>query len=415
MTDSSKLFSPLTIGRHTLAGRLFKTATSETRAVPDGFVTDELLEFYEPIAAAGTPLIVTGNLFVSREGKSTFRMCGADHDDKVPGLAQWASLTHRHGGIIYGQINHCGRQVMARAMGLDSAVSASDVREKVMGTKPRPLTRDEIKRVIGEYAKSAEVCQKAGFDGVQIHAGHGYLISQFLTPYTNRRRDEYGGSFVKRLRFLLEVYAAVRQRTGPDFSVILKINGMDALPARKGLSTRELVEVARILAEEGLDAVEVTVGHYESGFPMIRGSFNEFFKGLIQEGIGDQLPWLQRTGVKAFRPVMAAAFNGLWPPKEGFNLAYAAEFKKRLKIPVICVGGFQTRERMEAAIASGACDAVSSARAMIADPYLFRNLKQGIRGPQCDWCNGCIARAGRLPVECYNKDVKKEKDRMLAA
>ncbi|MEW5736785.1 MAG: NADH:flavin oxidoreductase [Thermodesulfobacteriota bacterium] len=414
-TDTSVLFSPLAIGRHTLSGRLFKTATSETRADPDGFVTDELLEFYEPIAKAGTPLIVTGNLFVSREGKSTFRMCGADNDDKVPGLSRWAALVHRHGGIIYGQINHCGRQVMARAMGLDSAVSASDVREKVMGTKPRPLGRDEIKRVVAEYAKSAEVCEKAGFDGVQIHAGHGYLISQFLTPYTNRRTDEYGGSFANRLRFLLEVYASVRQRTSPGFSVILKINGRDALPARKGLSTRELVEVARILAEEGLEAVEITVGHYESGFPMIRGSFSEFFKGLMKEGIGDQLPWLQRNGVKAFRPVMAAAFNELWPPREGFNLSYAAEFRKRLKIPVICVGGFQTRPHMEQAIGSGACDAVSSARAMIADPYLYRNLKTGAQGPQCDWCNACIARAGRLPVECYNKKVKKDKDRMLAA
>ncbi len=404
--DQRLLFSPLSIGKLTLKGRLYKTATSETRASEDGFVTDELLAFYEPIAAAGTPLIVTGNLYVTVAGKSTYRMCGTDNPDKIPGLARWAELVHSHNGALFGQINHCGRQVMARAMGLTSAVSASDVREKVMGTKPRPLSTSEIKDTVAAYAQSAEICQKAGFDGVQLHAGHGYLVNQFLTPYTNRRTDAYGGSFMKRLRFLLEIYWAVRERCGADFPVILKLNGADALPGRHGLSGPELTNVARILESEGLDAVEITVGHYESGFPMIRGTFDEFFKGLMEEGIGGQLPWLQRTGVKAFGPAMAAGFNLLWPPREGFNLAHAARFKKALNIPVICVGGFLSGDAMEDAIRSGRCDAVSSARAMIADPQLFRHVREGVKGPQCDFCNACIARAGRLPVDCYNKKVK---------
>ena len=408
--ESRLLFSPLSIGKLTVPARLFKTATSETRASADGFVTDELLAFYEPIAKAGTPLIITGNLYVTNEGKSTYRMCGADHDDKIPGLARWADLVHSYGGALFGQINHCGRQVMARAMGLTSAVSASDVREKVMGTKPRPLTVAEIRETVKAYAKSAEICQKAGFDGVQLHAGHGYLVNQFLTPYTNRRTDEYGGTFFKRLRFLLEVYWAVRERCGADYPVILKLNGEDALPGRRGLTGKELVDVAKILESEGLDAVEITVGHYESGFPMIRGTFDEFFKGLMTEGIGDQLPWFQRTGVKAFGPAMAAGFNFLWPPREGFNTAHAARFKKALKIPVICVGGFISGEKMEESIKAGRCDAVSSARAMIADPELFRHIKEGTQGPQCDWCNACIARAGRLPVDCYNKKVKPEQE-----
>lgn len=404
--DSRLLFSPLLIGKLQVPARLFKTATSETRASADGFVTDELLAFYEPIAKAGTPLIITGNLYVTQEGKSTFRMCGADNEDKISGLARWADLVHSHGGALFGQINHCGRQVMARAMGLESAVSASDVREKVMGTKPRPLTVAEIRETVKAYARSAEICQKAGFDGVQLHAGHGYLVNQFLTPYTNRRTDEYGGSFFKRLRFLLEVYWAVRERCGADYPVILKLNGADALPGRRGLTGKELVDVARILESEGLDAVEITVGHYESGFPMIRGTFDEFFKGLMSEGIGDQLPWVQRTGVKAFGPMIATGFNFLWPPKEGFNTLHAARFKKAIKIPVICVGGFISGEKMEESIKAGRCDAVSSARAMIADSELFRHVKDGVKGPQCDWCNACIARAGRLPVDCYNKKVK---------
>ncbi len=409
----SILCKPLAIGKLTAAGRVYKTATSETRATEDGFVSDELLDFYEHIAKAGTPLIVTGNLYVSEEGKSTYRMCGADNMDKVPGLKRWADLVHDNGGLLFGQINHCGRQVMARAMGLESAVSASNISEKVMGTKPRAMTSDEVRQVVEAYVHSAEVCAAAGFDGVQIHAGHGYLINQFLTPYTNKRTDEYGGSFVKRMRLLLEIYWGIRDRT--DLAVILKINGADYLPARQGLSTGQLVEVARILQNEGLDGAEITVGHYESGFPMIRGTFNEFFPSLIKEGIGDQLPWFRRWGVTYFHHPLAFVFNRLWPAQEGFNLQYARQFKEKLSIPIICVGGFLTKEKMEEAVGGGVCDAVSSARSMIADPYLFHHVTTGSAGPKCSFCNGCIARAGRLPVECYDEEIKKEKDAMLAS
>jgi 2,4-dienoyl-CoA reductase-like NADH-dependent reductase (Old Yellow Enzyme family) len=414
MTTENILFQPFALGSVTVNGRVCKTATSETRATEDGFVSDELLAFYEPIAKAGTPLIITGNLYVSQEGKSTYRMCGVDAPDKVPGLKRWADLVHRHGGLLFGQINHCGRQVFARAMGLKSAVSASNVMEKVMGTKPRPMTVPEIRESVAQFASSAHYCQEAGFDGVQIHAGHGYLINQFLSPYTNRRQDEYGGDFTKRMRFLLEVYRAVRERVGAAYPVIAKIGGSDALTGRPGLSTVELAEVARILQEEGLDGVEVTVGHYESGFPMIRGTFDDFFDGLMKEGIGWQLPFIRKMGVTLFHRPISLVFNRLWPHYEGFNTGYSREFRKKLTMPVICVGGFLTRQAASEAVSRGWCDAVSVGRAMIADPYLYVHFKKSLSGPKCTFCNGCIARAGRLPVECYDREVKAEKDRMLA-
>ncbi len=414
MNNDNILFEPLTLGKLTLSGRVCKTATSETRASEDGFVTDELLEFYEPIAKAGTPLIITGNLYVTDEGKSTYRMCGVDAPDKIPGLKRWADLAHEHGSLLFGQINHCGRQVFARAMGLDSAVSASNVTEKVMGTKPRPLTGDEIKETIKRFADSAQYCMEAGFDGVQIHAGHGYLINQFLSPYTNRRKDDYGGSFDKCMRFLLEVYRAIRERVGDDYPLIVKIGGADALTGRAGLKTSELVEVARVLQEEGLDGVEITVGHYESGFPMIRGTFGDFFKGLMKEGIGFQMTPFRKAGVTLFRHPISWMFNVIWPHYEGFNTHYSLAFKKKLSIPVICVGGFLTRQAATDAINSGLCDAVSVGRAMIADPYLYKHFKEGITGPECTFCNGCIARAGRLPVDCYDMEVKEAQKKMLA-
>ena len=149
MPGASPLFEPLRIGPLEVGGRVFKTATAETRASEDGFVTDELVRVYEQWARGGTPLIITGNLYVSPQGKSTHRQCGADADDKVPGLARLAAAVHRHGGKLVGQLNHCGRQVIAGHTGVRDPVSASRVFEPLMGTRPRALRADEIPRIQG--------------------------------------------------------------------------------------------------------------------------------------------------------------------------------------------------------------------------------------------------------------------------
>lgn len=414
MAEIDPLFSDLQIGKLNVEGRVYKTATAETRADEDGFVTDELLDFYAPMADAGTPLIITGNIYISRAGKSTHRMTGADDDDKIPGLRRLADTAHAGGSKLFAQLNHCGRQVLADAMGLDSAVSASDVREQLLRTKPRPMTKDEIVQAVSDFATAAERCKQAGFDGVQIHAGHGYLICQFLTPYTNRRRDEYGGSFENRVRFLREVVRETRARVGADFPIILKLNGADALTLRKGLQTTELVRIAKEMEAEGVDGIEVTVGHYESGFPMIRGTFGAFFDSLVNHGLGPDQPQPMRLAVRVLHPLIALVFDRIWPHYEGFNLDYSRALKAELTIPVICVGGFQSRSAMDDAITSASADAVSCARAFVADPYLYEHLRTGEEGPKCNFCNACIGRAGKEPVDCYDPAIRAAKDQLLA-
>jgi 2,4-dienoyl-CoA reductase-like NADH-dependent reductase (Old Yellow Enzyme family) len=414
-TEPSPLFTPMALGPLRVSGRLFKTATSETRATPDGHVTDELLAFYEPIFRAGTPLVITGNTYPSPQGKSTPLQAGCDADDKVPGLRRWADLAHRHGSAIVAQINHCGRQVFPASVGQPEAVSASNVADKVMGTRPRPLTYTEVREVVESFAAAAARCREAGFDGIQIHAAHGYLVNQFLTPYTNRRRDEYGGAFAGRLRLLIEIQRAVRARVGDGCAVILKLNGTDYLPLRRGLRTDELIEIARVMQEEGVDGIEISVGHYESGLPMVRGTFGRYFPGVLDEGMGPHMARWRRTGMRLVRPLATAAFNLVWPHREGFNLKYARRFKAALRIPVICVGGFVTRAAMEAALADSGCDALSCGRPMIADPLLYRHLREGTPGPRCVFCNACVARVGGRPVDCYEPAVRAEKDRMLLA
>lgn len=413
--NNSVLFHPLRVGRMEVSGRVWKTATSETRATRDGFIENEFIDFYEPIAWAGTPLIITGNLYVSFSGKPTYRNAGIDADDKIPGLQRLVDTVHKHGSLIVAQINHCGRQMNPEAIGVKDALSASDVRDKIMLTKPRPMTYAEIQRTVEEFAAAALRAKKAGFDGVQVHFAHGYLLSEFLTPHTNRRTDNYGGSFEKRLRFPLEVMRAVRARVGADFPILAKVNGADLLMVKGGLDTADLVRITQALEAEGLDAVEISCGHYESGFPMIRGHFDGFFEAQIKEGAGQFMSVGMKLAARLANAPLATAANHLWPPKEGFNLDFARHFKAGLKIPVITVGGFQSPQAMEQAIAAGETDAVSIARAMIADPFLVKHLRDGTRGPQCDFCNGCIARAGGSPVDCYNEKLRPQRRAMLAA
>lgn len=412
MGEVASISTPLRIGALEVAGRVFKTATVESRADDEGCVTDALIDFYEPIARGGTPLIISGNLYVSPQGKSTRGMCGVDSDAKLPGLARWSASVHRHGAKLIGQLNHCGRQVIVGHTGVHDPVSASSVYEPLMGTKPRALRLDEIPGVIEAFASAAERCQRAGFDGVQIHAAHGYLLNQFLTPHTNRRKDEYGGTPEKRLRIVREILSETRRRTGPGFALLLKLNGHDRLPGRRGLDTEACLQIALALEAAGADAVEVSAGHYESGFVMTAGTFEGFYQNLLERGLGSQMDVFRRTSLRLGHRAFDALSRRLWPPREGFNLAFARRFKQALRIPVICVGGFHTRAAIEAALAEGAADAISCGRAFIADPFLFEHLRENVAGPRCDYCNLCLARA-TVPVDCWNPGVRAEKEKLL--
>ncbi|MCY1287467.1 NADH oxidase [compost metagenome] len=409
------LLSPLRIGSMEVAGRVFKSATSETRATEDGFVTDELLAFYEPMARAGTPMIITGNLCVSKQGHSAGRQAAIDHSDKLPGLRHWTETVHAHGVKLIAQLNHGGRQTVRPNAQHNPVVSASDVFEPTLGTKPRALRRDELPGIVESFAAAAERARDAGFDGVQLHAAHGYLFSQFLTPHTNRRNDEYGGSLENRMRLLLETLRAVRKRVGDDFPILAKLNGTDSLPMRRAATDDELLRVALALQDEGLDALEISRCHYESLPPMLSGTFRGFTRTQILDGSGRGFsPTRKRLGL-LLAPVIDGVSQLVAPKGEGYNLPQAERIRAAVRIPVITVGGFHSRQAMESAVLGGRTDAVSCARAMIADPYLFQHLyAPDLRAPNCEFCNKCIGRLGAHPVDCYDAVVGKKRRDMLA-
>jgi 2,4-dienoyl-CoA reductase-like NADH-dependent reductase (Old Yellow Enzyme family) len=176
-----------------------------------------------------------------------------------------------------------------------------------------------------------------------------------------------------------------------------------------------MVVVARRMEAEGIDAIEISAGHYESGFTFERGKWRGFFSTVTTIGVGRHLPWYHRGAARLLAPVLDWGLGRIAGYSEGFNLRYARRFKQALRIPVICVGGFLHREAMEQAIESGGCDMVAVARALIADPYLYRHMREGVEGPLCDFCNACYARGASLPVDCYNEEVRARRDCMLVA
>lgn len=175
-TESSPLFSPLDIGSLTLPGRLFKTATAETRATADGMATQAVIDFYTLIARGETPLIITGNIYVSRDGKSAPAQLGADHDDKIPGLAAVVAAVHAHGGKFFAQLNHCGRQVIPRFAQSPVAYSASAVKDLLTGTRPQALSIPDIQRLVGCYADAAERCARAAWQTPATNRLSGLVV-----------------------------------------------------------------------------------------------------------------------------------------------------------------------------------------------------------------------------------------------
>jgi len=404
--QSSALFDPLYIGKLKLSGRMAKSATVETLCTRQGYITDEYIQFYEEIAAGETPLIITGAASYDTYSRGVPHQLSVDADDKIEGLKRLADTVHKYDSKVFVQIYHTARQALPGPVGRADAQAPSAVYEPTLGVRPRAMSVPEIQDSIRLYADAVERCKKAGIDGVQIHAAHGYLISAFLTPHTNRRKDQYGGSFENRTRFLVELYRAVRQRVGDEYPLILKINGSDDLPFRKGLSTAELVKVATKMEHEGINAVEISAGHYESCTTFERGQWKGYTRAMLKDGPGQAFSWPKRLSMYVFAPLIDRLFNKVAGFSEGFNLNYAKQFTAALKIPVICVGGFVDKTSMDQALTNQECDMVSIARGLLADPLLYKHLKENRSGPVCNFCNACFTKPGSSPIGCYNEDVK---------
>ncbi len=330
------LFSPFDPqGRIAAPNRILKSAMSEVMAVQGVFLpTDAHYRVYERWAAGGTGIIVTGNVMIDRAALGEPGNVVLEDDIHLDRFTAWADAVHRANPDtrFWMQINHPGKQspkFLTPAPVAPSAVALGAGLEASFAT-PRALEQPEIEALIQRYAKTAGLAQRAGFDGVQIHGAHGYLVSQFLSPHHNRRTDDWGGSPENRRRFVMEVYRAVRQAVGPDFPVSIKMNSADF--QKGGFEGEEAYDLIAALSDEGVDLIEISGGNYES--PAMTGA---------RQSSGE---------------------------REAYFLDFATEARKRTDVPLAVTGGFRSVAAMEAALASGATDFVGIARALTLDPEL---------------------------------------------
>ncbi|MBF0460058.1 MAG: NADH:flavin oxidoreductase [Magnetococcales bacterium] len=348
----SHIFERTQINGMVLANRLVRSATWEGMCAEDGRPTERLVACYRALARGGVGLIVTGYAFVRRDGRQLPGTLGIHTDAFADVMPQLTEAVHAEGGAIAMQLVHTGGKADTADLG-HPPLAPSAIDSVQFPVQPVAMTQDDIDAIVAAFAQAAQRAKTYGFDAVQLHGAHGYLIHQFLSPQTNQRTDGYGGSAEKRRRFLLEVYAAVRQAVGADYPVLIKLNGDDFMA--DGLPWEEALAAAQSLDAAGMDAIEVSGGTSASG---------------------------ERT------PVRGRAKS---PAEEGYHRDLARRIKANVRCPVMVVGGFRSREMVEETLATGVADYVSMARPFIREPDLAARWQRGeeVRS-ECRSCNGCF-------------------------
>ena len=390
----SELFNSGRIGSMELKNRFVRSATAECLLSDDCRVTDRYLRAYSLLARGGVGLIVTGNYYVHAMGRALPRLAVTDSDDVVADLHKVVRTVHEHDARIVAQLNHGGRQCDPKVIGA-APVAPSPVRDKLSRVKPRQMSEAEIEDAVRAFGTSARRVKEAGFDGVQLHGAHGYLINQFLSGYTNRRSDKWGGSLENRMRFLIETYRSVRSHVGPDFPVLIKINSEDFVSG--GVTIDECIAVCRKLDALGIDAIEVSGGILEKGLIYVKGDVP---MDLVMRDRNVIERALMRFMEKSIREV--ARFE------EAYFLSRAAIVKENVHVPVIAVGGMRHRATMERALESGQADFISMCRPFIRQPNLVNLMKRGDEDPvSCTNCNRCSLEIAvhYNPMKCYYSDA----------
>ena len=340
--SSVRLSDPLPLPNGSqLPNRIAKSAMSEAMGTLDNRVTAELVELYRRWGAGGTGLIITGNVMIDRRALGEPGNVALEDERDLELLRQWAAAGKAQGAQIWMQLNHPGRQ-SPKGLNVENVAPSSVPFKKDMQAffkAPRALESEEIEGIIARFARAAAIAAKAGFDGVQIHGAHGYLVSQFLSPLTNRRDDAWGGSAEARRRFVLSVLAAIRDATPKGFSIGIKLNSADF--QRGGFSEEESLEVMAALAEAGIDLIEISGGTYEA--PAMTGT--------------------QKSSTRA---------------REAYFLEFAEKLRARVPgLPLMVTGGFRSHRGMSEALASGALDLCGIARLLAIEPDVSQRLLAG--------------------------------------
>jgi len=367
-------FEPAKLGPLTLRNRVLKAATFEG-VTREHVVSDRLIAFHRAIAAGGVGMTTVAYCAVSEEG------CGTPNEivltrDAVPGLRKIAEVVHGEGAAISAQIGHAGAVAAAARI---KGVGPSPIFSPLAMKRTRAASEADIRRIVGEFADAARVVADGGFDAIEVHLGHGYLPSEFLSPKLNRRKDAYGGSLENRARFAREVVRAVRDAAPPHMAVLAKLNMADGVPG--GFWVDESVEVARMLEADGaLDAIELTGGSsLENPMYLFRGEapIHEMAAAFPQP-------------IKGMFKLFGSRFLPSYPFEEAYFLPYARQFRAALSMPLVLLGGITKRATIESAMREG-FDFVAMGRTLLREPDLVARMAKGEAGESlCVHCNKCM-------------------------
>jgi len=372
MSNYQDLFKPIQIGNMTLRNRGVMPSMVTNYCAENGEVSDRFIAYHEARAKGGVGLIIVEAAYVTSNGKGFTNQIGIDSDALIPGLKKLTDAVHKHGAKIAIQIYHGGRQANTFVTG-EAVVAPSAIPCPVMQSMPKALSIEEIKEMVNSFADAAERAKKSGFDTVEIHGAHGYLLNQFLSPNSNHREDIYGGSAENRGRFPLEVVDAVRTRVGDDFPLIYRITSEEFLP--DGLTIEDTTEFSKILVKHKIDAINVSGSTYVAG------------------------------------KTSSGAEDGL-----GFYIENASKIKNEIDsvIPIIVANRIKSPDLANDAIASGKTDMIATGRELLCDPDFYNKIQNELEDEirTCLSCNHCVNELmSGVPISClYNPMTGHEND-----
>ena len=389
------LFQPAQLANLQVKNRFVCSATYEGMATEAGEVTDGIVKRYRNLARGDVGLIISGLLYVHPLGRSGKHQLGIHDDKMISGLKRVVESVHQEGGKMVFQLVHAGRQTTKEIIGQTPVGPSDKGRDPVNFVKPKKMTEEQIKEVIQAFGKAASRAIEAGADGVQIHAAHGYLVNQFLSPFFNRRTDDWGGSDENRFRFLREIVLETRRVLPEGMPILVKLNTHDHTP-QEGVTLPLATRYAKWLAELRIDGLELSCGStVYSTWNICRGE-------VPVRGIMKSLAWWK----KPLGRLVLNRMVGKYDLQEGYNLEAAKMIKPAVgEMPVFLVGGLRRVSQMEEILEKGYADFISMSRPFIREPFLVRRIKEGkTSAATCVSCNKCFAAvANDMPVRCYSK------------
>ena len=386
----SAIFTPCKIGPVELRNRVIRSAAFENMAYGNS-PSQDLFNYHTAVAKGGVGMTTVAYAAVNRSGLSFDGQLWM-RKEIVPELRKMTDAIHSYGAKVSIPLGHCGNMTHRATCGC-TPVGASSGFNLYSPTWARALKKDEILSLVEDFGTAVDLAREAGFDCVEIHCGHGYLISQFLSPYTNRRRDEFGGSLENRMRFMKLVMANVLKHAGSDMGVIAKVNMHDGF--KGGMQTEECLEVAKELEKMGVHALVLSAG-FVSRAPMevMRGAMP--LKTLAHYMDMKHFWWLKAGLALGGRILIPSV-----PYKEAYFLDDAKVFRKELKMPLIYVGGMTSKAKMEEVLSEG-FTALQVARALVRDTEFVNKLRSGEQEcSQCGHSNYCIGRMYTLEMKCH--------------